>query len=134
MSGPMSDTTVTELVGVYHADGGVLGELRYAVGKLTGRAHCSLCDITHAGVRRRADWDQLVAGLPVPVRLVHLNERDADVAAASGSATPCVLARRGDGTLQTVLRPAELATVAGDVGAFGGALRAGLTARGLVLA
>lgn len=127
-------TTVTELIGVYHADGGVLGELRYAVGKLTGRAHCSLCDITHAGVRRRAEWDVLVAGLPVPVRLVHLNERDPDVFTASGTATPCVLARLDDGSLRTVLAPAPLAAVAGDVAAFGAALHEAAAAQGLVLA
>ncbi len=127
-------TTVTELIGVYHADGGVLGELRYAVGKLTGRAHCSLCDITHAGVRRRAEWDVLVASLPVPVRLVHLNERDPDVFTASGTATPCVLARLDDGSLRTVLSPAPLAAVAGDVAAFGAALHEAAAAQGLVLA
>ena len=43
---------VGELVGVYHADGGLLGELRYAYGKVRGTAHCSLCDITHATVWR----------------------------------------------------------------------------------
>ena len=36
-----------ELVGVYHADGSLLGELRYIWGKLRGTAHCTLCDITH---------------------------------------------------------------------------------------
>ena len=41
-----------ELVGVYHADGSLLGEARYVVGKILGRAHCSLCDITHDMVRK----------------------------------------------------------------------------------
>lgn len=123
---------VTELVGVYHADGGVLGELRYAVGRLTGRAHCALCDITHAGVRRRPQWDDLVLELGVPFRLVHLNERQPDVALASGTATPCVLARTPDG-LVMLLTPAGLDEAGADVARFGSVLRAALAATDLHL-
>ena len=59
---------VVELVGVYNADGGVAGEVRYVVGHLLGRAHCSLCDITHSPVRRKRAWDRMVGrtGCPVP--------------------------------------------------------------------
>lgn len=42
-----------ELVGVYDADGGLLGEAAYVVGRLCGTRHCALCDITHSAVRRR---------------------------------------------------------------------------------
>ena len=128
----MSARVVTELVGVYHADGGVLGEVRYAVGRLTGRTHCALCDITHAGVRRRPQWDDLVLDLGVPFTLVHLNERAPDVARASGTATPCVLARCGD-ELVTVLPPAELEAAQADVVRFGAVLRRALRDADLVL-
>lgn len=123
---------VHELIGVYHADGGVLGELRYAVGRITGRTHCALCDVTHAGVRRRPQWDQLVAGLGVPFRLVHLNERDEQVALVSRSATPCVLGRSGS-DLVMVLTPAELAAAGGSVDFFAAALGTGIRAAGLSL-
>ena len=33
--------------GVYHADGGIMGELRYVIGAVFQGNHCSLCDITH---------------------------------------------------------------------------------------
>jgi len=33
---------VIELIGVYHADGGPIGEAKYVIGKFLGRAHCSL--------------------------------------------------------------------------------------------
>ena len=46
--------TVTALTGVHHADGSVIGELRYWIGARLGRAHCALCDITHGGARWRA--------------------------------------------------------------------------------
>ena len=39
--------------GVYHADGGIVGELRYVFGKLIGTAHCALCDITHSYVSEK---------------------------------------------------------------------------------
>ena len=38
---------MTQVVGIYNADGSVTGELAYAAAKLTGRGSCELCDITH---------------------------------------------------------------------------------------
>ena len=72
----------TEYVGVYHADGGVRGELTYMVVHLTGTVHCALCDITHSLVRRKPAWDAMVARLRVPFRPLHRNEMPPDVAAA----------------------------------------------------
>lgn len=113
---------VVELIGVYHADGGLVGETRYLVGHLLGRAHCALCDITHSPVRRKPAWDAMVARLGVPVRLVHLNERSAAERAACTEGTPCVLARRRDGRLEVLLRPADL-ELGGSVDAFEQAVR-----------
>lgn len=53
---------ITEVVGVYHADGGPVGAARYVMGKLADRAHCSLCDITRAVVRRKAERDATTGG------------------------------------------------------------------------
>ena len=36
---------INKLYGIYHADGGLVGELAYIFGKYTGNVHCSLCDI-----------------------------------------------------------------------------------------
>lgn len=125
-------STITRLVGVYNADGGILGEVRYAVGKIRGRTHCGLCDITHRGVRVRAEWSDEVARLGVPFELVHRNERTADVVAASAGREPCVLAESSNG-LHLVLGPAALERVDGDVAAFDEALRVAATAEGLTL-
>lgn len=38
---------VVEVVGVYDADHTLAGEVAYVVGKLLGRRHCALCDVTH---------------------------------------------------------------------------------------
>src|SRR3712207_7798661 len=43
---------------------------------------CALCDLTHR-LRPRRDFAEWAAGLGVPVRIYHLNERPADVARRS---------------------------------------------------
>jgi hypothetical protein len=118
--------TVSELVGVYDADGGLLGEAAYVWGKVRGTRHCGLCDITHSTVRRKAAWDRMAASLPVPVRLLHLNELDDDLAAAvAATRAPVVLAREDDGWRE-LLGAAELDEMAGSVDAFDAAVRARL--------
>ena len=115
--------TVSELVGVYDADGGLLGEAAYVWGKVRGTRHCGLCDITHSTVRRKGEWDRMVARLPVPVRLLHLNELDDDLRAAVASTrAPVVLAREA-GTWRELVAAAELDDMAGSVDAFAAAVR-----------
>lgn len=115
---------VTGLVGVYHADGGIRGELRYAWSRLVHREHCSLCDTTHAGPVRRRAWDALVDRLPVPIRLVHLDEQPDEVRRVSAGRTPCVVALRAaaDGGPVVVLDRAAIDPLGGDVLAFERAL------------
>ena len=117
------DGNVTELIGVYHADGGPLGEAKYVLGKLLGTAHCALCDVTHSPVRRKPQWDEMVTRLGLPVTLLHLNEQPPDVAAATRvTGTPVVLARQLDGALVSLLEPAALEKVGGSVAEFEGAI------------
>jgi hypothetical protein len=125
-------TAIERLTGVYHADGGLAGELRYGLGKLLGGAHCSLCDLTHGVVREREDWRELVQRLGVPVTLVHMNERDEDIARLSDRSTPCVIAH-ADGGLRLLLGPAELDACGGDLAAFEQRLRRATELAGLSL-
>ena len=104
---------ISQLIGVYHANGSWRGELAYLVGKLSGRAHCALCDITHGVLWRRRSFDAYVATLPVGFELVHLDERSDDVAAASDGHTPCVLARTGTG-LVVLLDADDIASCHGN--------------------
>jgi hypothetical protein len=123
---------VVEVVGVYDADGGLVGEVTYAVGHLLGRSECALCDITHDSLRRRPEWDAMVAGLPVPVRLVHRNEvNEAERAASHVSGLPAVLGRRSDGSHTVLLGPTGLQAVEGSVPRFEEALRAALAVEGV---
>ena len=123
---------VVEVVGVYDADGGVVGELTYVVGHLLGRTSCSLCELTHGSVRRRPEWDAMVARLPVPVRLVHRNEATDDERAAwSVSGLPAVVGVRADGSRTVLLGPTGLAALGGSLPAFEQALLDALSVGGL---
>jgi hypothetical protein len=125
---------VTRLVGVYRAEGSLRGEVAYVLGKLLGRAHCSLCDITHSPLHRKAAWDRMAAGLGVPFELVHLDERDAATAAlvTGWDDSPAVLAEV-DGVLSIVLGPDDLEGLGGDVDRFESALRSALAQAALAL-
>ena len=119
---------IFELVGVYDANGGLLGEAAYVWGKLRGTRHCGLCDITHTPLRRKAEWDRMAASLPVRVRLLHLNELDdglARVVATTGA--PVVLARDEE-NWHGLVDAAELDVMAGSVRALDAVLRRHLQA------
>lgn len=124
---------VERLIGVYDADGTVRGELAYFVGARLGRAHCSLCELTHGRVRERADWKEWRAARPVPFELYHRDDQPAAARAAGGGEPPYVLADTGT-ELVLVLDGAALAACAGDLGRFTAALDAALVHQGLRLA
>ena len=114
---------VTELVGVYDADGGLLGEAAYVWGRLRGSRHCSLCDITHSPWRRKPAWDAMAAELPVPMRLRHRNELDQGLAAVVARVgVPVVLARAAD-EWRVIVRNDELTAMSGSVDRLGMLLR-----------
>ena len=117
------DSEVISLIGVYDADGSLLGELRYWVGAhLTGTTQCALCEITHGLFREKATWREVVARLPVPFEAIHLDERSAAVADASRGHTPCVLALRADGSTGVLIGPEELEAMDGDPARLASAL------------
>lgn len=125
---------VERLVGVYDADGSLRGELSYLLLRLAGRAHCSLCDVTHGTLRRKAEFDEMRARLGVTFDLVHRDERDAATRAATGGDIPCVVAAvRGTPGLVTVLGPEALEAAGGDVPRFESLLTGALRSRGLAL-
>ena len=121
-------------MGVYDADGGLLGEAAYVWGKVRGTRHCGLCDITHSTVRRKRDWDRMAAALPVPVRLLHLNELDDDLrAAVAATGAPVVLARDGGapGGWRELVGAQELDAMEGSVAAFEAVVRRRLDGEGV---
>ena len=93
--------------GVYHADGGIVGELRYVFGKLRGTAHCALCDITHSYVSEKKSMKECRSDSPVPFHLIHLNEQNEGLQSITEGVTPCVVAETDEG-FQVILYPDEL--------------------------
>ncbi len=52
----MNSAKYEYLVGVYNADGDILGELAYVFKKAIGKTKCGLCDLTHGGVTMKDAW------------------------------------------------------------------------------
>ena len=82
---------IEKIYGIYHADGGIIGELSYVWGKITGTAHCSLSDITHKGISMKRDWKNFTNSLDVDFELLHLNEQTQVLADFTAGKTPCVV-------------------------------------------
>ena len=119
---------VLSLTGVYHADGSLLGELRYVIGARLGRAHCSLCDITHGALREKQQWRDERDRLELAFNVVHLDERSPAESDASDGLTPCVLAHTTAG-VQVLLGAVELEACDGDPALLREAIEHALAAR-----
>jgi hypothetical protein len=102
-------------LGIYDADGGLAGELRYVIGHLLGTIQCALCDITHSPVRRKPAWDRMVAELGIPFDLRHRNELTAiERAATATMGLPVVAAEFAGDRYTQVLDTAALTACEGD--------------------
>ena len=123
--------TVVRLVGVYDAEGTLRGELSYWVGARLGRAHCSLCDITHGLLRERADWRDCKDAMAVPFVTYHRDDQPTAVRDAAEGVAPVVLAETAVGHVVLLTRE-QLEQCGGSVAAFSAALDRALTAAGLV--
>lgn len=115
------------LVGVYNADGGTVGEIKYIAGKLLGQAHCSLCDVTHSPVRRKKAWDAMVRTLPYQFVLLHRNELPANLQEIAATALPVVVLEDGR-DVRVLLRDDQIASCEGDPERFAELLIATLAA------
>ena len=104
---------IESLIGIYHADGSVIGELRYWIGARLGRTHCALCDITHGRFTEKSEWQHCRATLPVPFATVHLDQRDPDLRAFTADATPTVVAVTSQG-FRTLVGPDALEHLGGQ--------------------
>jgi glutaredoxin len=110
------------LIGIYKADGGILGELSYFFGHLVGIKSCSLCDITHSPIKKKNDFKafekRLLEERGIAFRLVHMNERTEAEFAASQGREPCVLLQYEDGSISMFLDFVELKASKGSVKSF----------------
>ena len=111
---------VVKFIGVYDADGTIIGEVRYVVGKLLGTASCALCDLTHGTkLKGRDDYKACAASLPVPVELFHRNDQPDIVRSLTINNLPCIVAQREDGSLAIVIGAHDLEACNKDVDKLG---------------
>ena len=116
------DSKGKSLIGVYKADGGLVGEVSYFLGHLVGVKECSLCDITHSPIMKKKAFKEFEARLRaergIDIRLVHMNERTEAELAASKGREPCVLLQYEDGSISMFLDFEELKAAGGKVSSF----------------
>jgi len=114
----MTETRGT-LIGIYKADGGIVGELSYFFGHLVGVRSCSLCDITHSPIMKKASFKalerHLLAEHSVAVRMLHMNERNEREQKASEGREPCILLEYPDESISMFIDSADLSTLSGSV-------------------
>lgn len=119
-----------KLIGVYNADGGFAGEVAYFFGHLVGIRHCTLCDVTHSPIRKKAEFanlqERLRAEFDIEFVLVHKNERTPEELAASEGREPCVLIEGEQGDLAMILDWNDLKLAKGKVASFERILRSKL--------
>ena len=103
--------------GVYHTNGGLVGELAYVFGKIRGTAHCALCDITHGPFSKKPEWRELELELGIPIRLVHLNEQPPALERVTKGRTPAMLLQTAEGFTE-IMGPEDLEACGGSVVEF----------------
>lgn len=107
------------LIGIYKADGGIIGELTYFFGHLVGLKSCSLCDISHSPIKKKSSFKALERQLSIQhgiaVKMIHLNERNERELKASDGREPCMLLEYPDGSISMFLDSADLTALSGNV-------------------
>jgi len=114
----VTETRAT-LIGIYKADGGVIGELSYFFGHLIGVRSCSLCDISHSPVKKKSAFKQLEQELfkeqGIAIKMIHLNERNDRELKASAGREPCMLLEYPDQSISMFLDAVDLKALSGSV-------------------
>ena len=111
---------IVKFIGVYDADGTVVGEVRYMVGKLFGTTSCALCDLTHGTkIRGRDDYKTCAASLPVPVELFHRNDQPEFIRTLTNGKLPCIIVVREDGSFAMAVEREALEACNKDVDKLG---------------
>lgn len=107
-----------QILAIYDADFTVLGEITYAIGKLTGTRSCSLCDISHGlNPIGKKNWRSYCGTRP-EIEWIHRNDLDEALRTTLTCDLPCVVACDSTGGFHTLLSSAELNDCNGDITQF----------------
>ena len=105
------------IVGIYNADGSILGELNFAIGKVTGKSDCGLCDLTHGwNPLGKLSWRNACSASSIEIELVHRDELTSDQTEAAGD-LPAVIALL-DGTWRKLMSGEEISSFKGNSSGF----------------
>ena len=114
--------TRATLIGIYKADGGIIGELSYFFGHLVGARSCSLCDISHSPIKKKSSFKslerELLAEHGIAIKMIHMNERNERELKASEGREPCMLLEYPDQSISMFLDYVDLKALSGSVGSL----------------
>ncbi len=97
-----------EIVCIYNANSGLLGEISYICKKTAGYTHCELCDISHgSNPLGKKEWKELSDKFPIPVNTYHINEAPSRAREAANFKYPVVLLRTGE-DYEVLMRASDL--------------------------
>lgn len=97
-----------KIIGIYNANGSLLGEMRYVFDKVFFKKHCALCDITHGmSYKAKRTWLERVERFPIPIETLHLDEISDDIRQVVADKVPCVVMFEGD-SINIVMSDEEL--------------------------
>ena len=106
---------MTQVVGIYNADGSVTGELAYVVSKLTGRGSCGLCDVTHGwNPFGRREWKTAMQQSDLDITFIHRDEALPEQLAAAGQ-LPSIIGLSDNGW-QVIMTASDFAAFKADPG------------------
>ena len=105
-----------KLIGIYNAKGSIIGELQYFFGKIIGKAHCALCDITHGKLKEKPLFKECRQNLEIPFELLHLDELNNELNKFFNDA-PCIIGVDGN-QYSIVINSNELEECNSDVEKF----------------
>lgn len=105
-----------KIIGIYNAKGSIIGELQYLFGKITGRAHCALCDITHGKLKEKTLFKECRENLEIPFELLHLDELNKNLQNFANDA-PCVIGIKNN-NYSIIINSQELEECKSDVQNF----------------
>ena len=105
------------IVGIYNADGSILGELNFAIGKVTGKSDCGLCDLTHGwNPFGKPSWRNACSASTIDIELVHRDELTSGQNEAAGD-LPAVIIQLGE-TWKKIMSAEDIAFFKGNAPAF----------------
>ncbi len=97
-----------KIIGIYNANGSLLGEMRYVFDKVFLKKHCALCDITHGiSYKAKTTWLEQVERFPIPIKTLHLDEISDDIRQVVADKVPCVVMVKDD-SIDIVMNNEEL--------------------------